>query len=110
MGHENSFFELETLEVVEPCGQPVLESKFGEPPGSGQLDGADALLGNEDDDTSVGQTDALPEVAEEHQASERRGQSRDEQSVIPASDGTGNRPRRVASEAIGDEPFRLQEL
>ena len=42
-------------------------------------------------------------------ASERRGQSGDQQSMIPPGDRAGDGAGGVAAQAVGDEPFAVEQ-
>ena len=55
----------------------------------------------------VGQHDPLDELIEHHRAPERVAQRRDEQPVEPARDDARDRPRRVAANAVADEPLAV---
>ena len=110
MGHEDALFEPKITEIVEPHRQPVVELELDQTRRVGGPERPHALLGTQDYDRPVGQAHAFPEVAQEHHATEWGGQCGHQQSVVPARDRTRDGPRRVATEAVSDEPFRLQEL
>src|SRR6185295_1246062 len=63
----------------------------------------------EDDDSTVWQADSLPQMTEQHHAAERCGQRGHEEPVVAARDRAGDCSGRVASQAVSDEPLRLQE-
>jgi hypothetical protein len=55
-------------------------------------------------------TNALIEMREQREASQRRGQRRNEQRVIAAGRGAGERAGGVAAQAVRDQPLPIDEL
>src|SRR5690349_4970455 len=58
---------------------------------------------------AIGQSDLFSQMVEQHHPSERRGQRRDEQTMIAPRCDAGERPRRVAAEPVRDKPLTPYE-
>ena len=76
---------------------------------SNSLPPAVSIMLCSDTSAAVRIADALPDVVQHHRAAERCRQRGDEIRVIAARQRARQRPRRVATEAVGDQPFLLRQ-
>jgi hypothetical protein len=110
--HHHALFQRHPADFVPPYGQAHLQSEFGQDVRAGQkrrLIGP-ALFSAKLDRLTAGQAQQLDQMVEHHRAAQRRGQRRDEQPVKAPRHDAGDRSRRVAAQAVSDEPLLPEKI
>ena len=98
-------------DAEDPDGQPRVEAELPQVFGAGEGRGRRlVLLAAQAMAAPVGKLDLLRDVVEHHQASVGRGQGGDKEAVKPPRGHAADRSRRVAAEAVGDQPLLGQQV
>src|SRR2546425_11205543 len=107
---EPALLEGMVVDLIAPDRQARFQAKLLQMFDAVQLQRALIMLGGADlDDLIGGQTNLLRQVVEHHLSAERRGQGGDEQAVIAARARSGDRAGGVAAQAVGNQPFTLDQ-
>ena len=103
---EYPLFEHDAADVVAPHRNARFEPEFGQITGSVRVGCvARTLASAYFDPPVIGEAQLLGEVAEHHNAPERRRERGNQNPVIPAGDHARHCPRRVPAEAVRHEPL-----
>ena len=108
--HHHALLEPHTLDVVGPDRKTGLEAEVRQIPGAVDFLPALGLRHVvQRRHPPVRPPHPFPQEVEHHGAAERRRQSRDQQAVVSARQRARQRPRRVATEPVRDQPFSRRE-
>ena len=111
MREKNALFQGETVRFITPDRQAELQAERFQVLGPVQVQrrGAGAFLAAETKRGTVGKTKKLGEMVEHVLPAQRRRQSGDQQAVIPARRHAGKGSGGVSAQAVGHEPFAVQQ-
>src|SRR5205807_4921105 len=110
VGQENALLKGMIIDLVTPDRQARLQAKFLQVLDPVQLQRTLLMFGGAElDGLAVWQADAFGYIVQHHLAAQRRGQRGNEQAMIAARASSGNRARSVTTQAVGNQPFTLNQ-
>ena len=110
MRKQDALLQDEIAHVISPDWQTVFEPEFPQIIGALQIElTAGAFFAAKRNDIVIAEAKKFRDVTPHHHATERRGQRRDEQSVITPRDRARNCAGGVTAEAVGHEPFAIEQ-
>src|SRR5436190_2176521 len=110
MRKQDTLLEDKIAHAISPDRQTILESKFSQEIGALQIKlSAGAFLPAERNDIVIAEPEKFGDMTPHHHASKRRGQCRDEQSMITPCDCAGNCAGGVTAETVCDEPLAVEQ-
>ncbi len=104
VGNENAFFDYAAPEIVAPDGQSTVETEFDWH--DRRVRGCTGKVGRACEENALaGHAKAFGKTVKHHEAPERIGQRRNQESVIAACYRTEHRSRGIPAKPVRDQPL-----